>query len=89
MKPARIAIALLAAAAFVASAQAQELTGTLKKIKDTGSITLAVRESSIPFSYYDNQQNTIGYSYDIALRIVDAIKQDLKLAQLTDRKSVV
>ncbi len=86
MKPARIAIALLAAAAFVASAQAQELTGTLKKIKDTGSITLAVRESSIPFSYYDNQQNTIGYSYDIALRIVDAIKQDLKLAQLTIKR---
>ncbi|MDA8107217.1 MAG: glutamate/aspartate ABC transporter substrate-binding protein [Betaproteobacteria bacterium] len=86
MKTARIAFALLASLGLVAAAHAQELTGTLKKIKDTGTITLAVRESSIPFSYYDNQQNTIGYSYDIALQIVDAVKKDLGLAQLAVKR---
>ena len=33
---------------------AQELTGTLKKIRDTGAITVGFRESSIPFSYLDD-----------------------------------
>ena len=37
-------------------ASAQELTGTLKNIKDTGAITLAHRESSMPFSYLDDKQ---------------------------------
>ena len=32
-----------------------------KKIKDTGSITLGHRESSIPPSYYDDKQQVIGY----------------------------
>ena len=42
------------AAAVALSVQAQELTGTLKKIKDTGTITIGHRESSIPFSYLDD-----------------------------------
>ena len=36
-------------------ASGQELTGTLKKIKETGTITIGHRESSVPFSYYDGQ----------------------------------
>ena len=35
---------------------AQELTGTLKKVKDSGSITIGHRKSSVPFSYYDDKQ---------------------------------
>ena len=42
------------AAAALSSAHAAELTGTLKKVKDMGSITVGYRESSIPFSYLDN-----------------------------------
>ncbi len=61
---------------------AQELTGTLKKIKDTGVITLGHRESSIPFSYYDDKQQVIGYSQEMMLKAVDAIKAELKLATL-------
>lgn len=86
MKTARIAFILLAAAAYAGSANAQDPGETLKKIKDTGTITLGVRESSIPFSYYDNQQNTVGYSYDIALQIVEAVKKDLGLAQLAVKR---
>jgi glutamate/aspartate transport system substrate-binding protein len=61
---------------------AQELTGTLKKIKDTGAITLGHRESSVPFSYYDDNQRVIGYAMDLCYRIVDAVKSDLKVDKL-------
>ena len=43
----------------------QELTGTLKKIKDTGTITLGHRESSVPFAYYDDKQKVVGYAMDL------------------------
>ena len=56
---------------------------TLKKIKDAGSITLGHRESSIPFSYYDDKQQVIGYSQEFMLKAVDAIKAELKLPTLT------
>jgi glutamate/aspartate transport system substrate-binding protein len=63
-------------------AQAQELTGTLKKIKETGSITIGYRESSIPFSYLDDQQKPIGYAIDLCNKIVDTVKTDLKMPNL-------
>ena len=63
-------------------AYAQELTGTLKKIKDTGAITLGHRESSVPFSYYDDNQHVIGYAMDLCYRIVDAVKANLKMDKL-------
>jgi glutamate/aspartate transport system substrate-binding protein len=63
-------------------ASAQELTGTLAKIKSTGAITLGYRESSIPFSYYDNNQKVIGYAMDLCYRIVDAVKSELKMDKL-------
>ncbi len=63
-------------------ASGQELTGTLKKIKETGSITLGHRESSMPFSYYDDKQQVVGYSMDLCMKIVDAVKKELKLTKL-------
>jgi glutamate/aspartate transport system substrate-binding protein len=70
------------AAASAAPAPAQDLAGTLKKIKDTGTITLAHRESSLPFSYYDDKQQVVGYAMDLCHRIVDAVKAELKLDKL-------
>ena len=67
-----------------ALALAQE-SATLKRIKDSGSITLGHRESSIPFSYYDDQQRVIGYSHEMMLKVVDAVKAELKLARLDTR----
>ncbi|MGB5185358.1 MAG: amino acid ABC transporter substrate-binding protein [Xanthobacteraceae bacterium] len=61
---------------------AQDLTGTLKKIKDTGAITLGHRESSVPFSYYDDSQRVIGYAMDLCYKIVDAVKSNLKMDKL-------
>lgn len=59
---------------------------TLEKIKDTGVIALGHRESSIPFSYYDERQQVVGYSLDFQMMIVDAIKEllDLPHLQVTD-----
>jgi len=80
----RLAIAVTLATATLLSAPvlAQELTGTLKKIKETGLITLGHRESSIPFSYYDDKRQVVGYSQDMMLKAVEAIKADLQLAKL-------
>src|SRR5690349_11591916 len=60
----------------------EELTGTLKKIKDSGVITLGHRESSIPFSYYDNANHVVGYSYDLQMKVVEAIKKKLNMPDL-------
>jgi glutamate/aspartate transport system substrate-binding protein len=70
------------AAAVPALAHAQELTGTLKKIKETGTITLGVRDSSVPFSYLDDQQRPVGYAIDICLKVVDAVKRELNMPGL-------
>ncbi|MFG1462536.1 amino acid ABC transporter substrate-binding protein [Xanthobacter sp. DSM 24535] len=63
-------------------AGAQDLTGTLKKIKDTGTITIGYRESSIPFSYLDDNQKPVGFAMDICAKVVEAVKKDLKLEKL-------
>ena len=73
----------LAAGIFTAPANAEELTGTLKKIKETGAITIGYRDSSIPFSYLDDNQKPIGFAIDICHGIVDAVKKELKLDKLT------
>jgi glutamate/aspartate transport system substrate-binding protein len=75
----RFSLALLLTAALSVPAAAQELTGTLKKIKDTKTVTLGHRDTSIPFSYYDDKQQVVGYAMDLCYKIVDAIKAELKL----------
>ena len=72
----------LVAALGAGQAQAEELTGTLKNIKETGAITIGYRDSSIPFSYLDDNQKPIGYAMDICYKIVDAVKKELKLDKL-------
>ncbi|MBI2311729.1 MAG: transporter substrate-binding domain-containing protein [Betaproteobacteria bacterium] len=78
----RLLVAAAVSAAFVAPAAAQELTGTMKKIKDSGAITMGIREASYPLSYLDDKQQPIGYHIDVCNKIVDAIKAQLKLPAL-------
>ena len=78
-----VTIALLLSSALIAPASAQELTGTLKKVKETGAFTVGHRESSIPFSYLDDQQKPIGYAMDLCMKVVDAVKAELKMPNLT------
>ena len=73
----------LAAMLCATQADAEELTGTLKKIKETGVINIGYRDSSIPFSYLDDNQKPIGFAIDICLKIVEAVKKELKLDKLT------
>ena len=80
----------LAATLLSAPVLASELTGTLKKIKESGSITLGHRDASIPFSYFaDNPQQPVGYSHDLQLKVVEAIKQELGLPELKVRYNLV
>jgi len=82
---AAIAVALISTPVF-----ADELTGTLKKIKESGTITLGHRDSSIPFSYIaDASGKPVGYSHDIQLAIVDGIKKDLGLPDLKVKYNLV
>jgi glutamate/aspartate transport system substrate-binding protein len=78
----RLAIIALTAGLLSTGASAQELTGTLKKIKETGAITLGFRDSSVPFSYLDDKQQPVGFAMDICAKIVDAVKAELKLEKL-------
>ena len=75
-------VAALALGFALVPAGAQELTGTLKKIKDSGTITLGHRETSIPFSYLDEKQQPIGYSMDICAAVVEEVKKELGMATL-------
>ena len=78
----RLFLACIACMALAFPSYAEELTGTLKKIKETGVITVGHRESSIPFSYLDDQQRPIGYAMDLCMKIVDAVKAELKMPDL-------
>lgn len=78
----KLIVAAIALALAPGLAVAQELTGALKKIKDSGTITIGYRESSVPFSYLDDKQQPVGFAMDICLKIVDAIKAELKLPKL-------
>jgi glutamate/aspartate transport system substrate-binding protein len=78
-KTSGIFAALLLGLAVCGTAGAQD---TLKKIRDSGTITLGHRDSSIPFSYYDDKQQVVGYAMDICYKIVDAVKANLKLKKL-------
>lgn len=69
--------ALIIGLAFAGAATAAEFYGTLKKINDTGTIVIGHRESSVPFSYLDDQQKPVGYSIDLCMKIVESIEKEL------------
>ena len=77
-----IAVSALVLGFALVPATAQELAGTLKKIKDSGTLTIGHRETSIPFSYLDDKQQPIGYSMDICAAVVEEVKKELGLATL-------
>jgi ABC-type amino acid transport substrate-binding protein len=68
---------LITGLALAAPAEEGELTGTLKKIHDSGEVVIGYRESSLPFSYLNSRGEPIGYSIDLGRSIVDAISNEL------------
>ena len=80
-----VSLALSLAVAFVLGtdpARAQDLQGTLKKIKDSGTITLGYREQSVPFSFKGSDGTPAGYSVDLCKSVATAVQQQLKLQKL-------
>ncbi|CAJ0822755.1 Glutamate/aspartate import solute-binding protein [Ralstonia wenshanensis] len=57
-------------------------TPVLDHIRDTGTIRLAYRESSVPFSFYDADKKPVGYALDLCLRVADKLRTDLKRPDL-------
>jgi ABC-type amino acid transport substrate-binding protein len=74
--------ASLAALMLVGPAQGQELSGTLKKIKTSGTFTIGYRESSPPFSFIGTDKRPIGYSIDLCMNVASAIQKQLGMTDL-------
>ena len=72
------AVTLFATLLVVPSAPAQELAGTLKKIKDSKTVTLGYRATSIPFSYLNKLHQPIGYSIDLCNEVVREISSEFQ-----------
>ena len=78
LAPATAALALLCGAPASASE-------TLRKIQQTGTITLGHRQSSVPFSYYDSRKQVVGYAHDLSTLVSQAIRHELQLPALTTK----
>lgn len=75
-------VAAVASALVVSTATAQEPKGTLDRIRESKTISLGHRESSVPFAYYDDKQQVVGYSYELMLGVVEAVKRELGVPDL-------
>lgn len=89
MKRFYLLIGGLAAAIGFAVPVAAQQSDTLKKIRDAGTITVGHRDASVPFSYYDDKQQAVGYAMDLCMRVVDAVKAELKLPKLDVKYQLV
>ncbi len=74
--------ALLAAAVLTSPVLGQELDGTLKRIKTTGTFTIGYRESAPPFSFMGPDKRPVGYSIDLCMNVASAIEKQLGIANL-------
>lgn len=80
----------LAVAATLAGANAAAQSDTLAKIKSSGAITIGARDSQIPFSYKPTGGgDPTGFTNDICLKIVDAVKAQLALPKLEVRYMIL
>ncbi len=82
MRIALPALATLLAVATASPAGADDLYGTLKKIKETGSIGIGHNSNSPPFSFVGKDGTPQGYTVDLCLKIAEGVKQELKMDKL-------
>ena len=68
-------VSLTGAALVLTLPALAQTAGTLDKVKQSGAITLAYRESSVPFSYLDDKAQPVGFGHEICLKIVDEVKK--------------
>ena len=74
--------AISALMAFASSVAMAQTPMTLDKVKASGSITVAYRDSSIPFSYLDDKAQPVGFGWEICGKIVDQVKKATGRADL-------
>ncbi|WP_233804955.1 glutamate/aspartate ABC transporter substrate-binding protein [Paraburkholderia sp. HP33-1] len=79
------AAALVAATSVSPGAFAQDATSTLAKIQQSGVIAIGHRETSVPFSYVDANNQVIGFSQDLCNKVIDAVKAKAKRPDLKVR----
>ena len=72
----------LLALGVATSAQAQEVDAIVKKLRDTKTITMGIRETLFPFGYLDDAKKPAGYAVDFCHRIIEDIKAELKLPDI-------
>ena len=85
----RTSIRFMAVAVTSALLATPVMADTLQKIKETGTINVGHRESSIPFSYLDGNQKPVGYSMDLCNKVVEAVKKELKMPALVTKLTPV
>ncbi|MEI7611283.1 MAG: transporter substrate-binding domain-containing protein [Betaproteobacteria bacterium] len=66
-------------------AATSELSGTLRKIADSGTMVIGFHEATPPFTFISSDGRVLGYSYDFAQKIADAVKRQLQLPRLQIR----
>lgn len=74
--------ALMAAVLLTVAVTGAQAADTLAKIAESGKITLAYRESSVPFSYLDGPSKPIGFSVELSNAVVEAVKKKLNKPNL-------
>ena len=83
------ALGLAFAVAVLATPPAVAQEGHAEEDQGHGLITIGHRDASIPFSYYDDKQQPVGYAMDLCHRIVDAVKTELKMPKLEVKYQLV
>ena len=73
---------LVPATALMVLAASGVLANELDRMRTSGEVVLAHREASLPFSYLDANKEPVGYSVDLCLRVVEALRKELKLPAL-------
>ena len=77
-----LVLAVLAVTADVGAQQdAAQITGTLKKVRDSDAVRLGYRQASFPFSYLDGRGQPVGYSIDLCRKLVDALGEELGFSE--------
>jgi ABC-type amino acid transport substrate-binding protein len=75
-------VTLLTALVLAGSAMSQDLEGTLKKIKDSGVLTIGYRNAAPPFSFPGPDKRPVGYSIDICMHVASVIQKQLGIDNL-------
>ena len=70
-------------------ARTDDLEGTLRKVKETGTFTIGHRESSLPLSYLGESLQPAGFSIELCKYVADAVRAKLGMPDLVIKYNAV